>query len=374
MGLSCSAPLSNTNAELLESLSRENSCNAATSHSSADPFKQSWLISECSRQGLVCHGVWHLGPDGFRARNALEEVALGAEMERGRQDSSDLSPKSRDIMMPPYLPQQASIPEIPTGASKAAVYGDPLSPEKAAAFLPMGGGGITWVATIVGDEWKGPDVDADGEIRPRRPNLPVRASDFESSLVETKDGRWVFSGVLNGWPGLQCLELRAISLPPRSFLPSALGGGGVGGAGKGGKPAWQSDYSGGKGPPLPTGASTVQATLRMAPWTAHGWSRDSPGFVWWYFAQNLGGPVFSFGEDIHHTLRTYLELADKPMPEAVRAHVFAHRYALGGRKEDKRKRITYHAAILLEWDHGQYCTVVELGPLNGISARFGRHL
>jgi hypothetical protein len=32
----------------------------------------------------------------------------------------------------------------------------------------------------------------------------------------------------------------------------------------------------------------------------------------------------------------------------------------------------YHGAILLEWSHGQYCTVVELATLNGVGGRWGR--
>jgi hypothetical protein len=33
---------------------------------------------------------------------------------------------------------------------------------------------------------------------------------------------------------------------------------------------------------------------------------------------------------------------------------------------------TYHSAVLLEWDHGLYTTVVELATLNGVSGRRGK--
>lgn len=56
-----------------------------------------------------------------------------------------------------------------------------------------------------------PPSPADGTIRPRRPLPLVRSDDFFSSLVQTEDGRWIFSGVLNGWPGLNCLELLSIT-------------------------------------------------------------------------------------------------------------------------------------------------------------------
>jgi hypothetical protein len=54
-------------------------------------------------------------------------------------------------------------------------------------------------------------------------------------------------------------------------------------------------------------------------------------------------------------------------------HTFAHRYALGGgKKESSKDRITYHEAVLLEWDHGRHLTVVELATLNGVGGRKGK--
>ena len=35
-------------------------------------------------------------------------------------------------------------------------------------------------------------------------------------------------------------------------------------------------------------------------------------------------------------------------------------------------RLTYHSAVLLEWDHGRHCTVVELATLNGVGGRRGK--
>ena len=34
--------------------------------------------------------------------------------------------------------------------------------------------------------------------------------------------------------------------------------------------------------------------------------------------------------------------------------------------------MTYHSAILLEWDHGKFCTVVELATLHGVGGRYGK--
>jgi hypothetical protein len=56
----------------------------------------------------------------------------------------------------------------------------------------------------------------------------------------------------------------------------------------------------------------------------------------------------------------------------VRVHHFHHRYARGNRKETAKEQLTYHAALLLEWSHGRFMSVVELATLNGIGGRLGK--
>mmetsp|Transcript_6914 Transcript_6914/g.13501 ORF Transcript_6914/g.13501 Transcript_6914/m.13501 type:complete len:84 (-) Transcript_6914:676-927(-) len=46
--------------------------------------------------------------------------------------------------------------------------------------------------------------------------------------------------------------------------------------------------------------------------------------------------------------------------------MISHRYATGGRAESKKEKLTYHSLVLLEWNHGEYCSVVEIGYLNGL--------
>lgn len=58
--------------------------------------------------------------------------------------------------------------------------------------------------------------------------------------------------------------------------------------------------------------------------------------------------------------------------KAVRIHSIAHRYARGGKPETTKESITWHSLILLEWDHGRHCTVVELATLNGVGGRRGK--
>lgn len=244
-------------------------------------------------------------------------------------------------------------------------YGNPLSPEEAMEALPPGPGGIIWHAQLLPDDMIDPKVcNRDGDIRPRRGNLPVRVSEFFSSLTRTPDGRWIFCGVLNGWPGLNCLELRSIT--------SKTGLGGV-------SRLWDASKNpDGLEPPQVSGPS-VRATLRMAPWSAKGWTRESPRYVFWFFGQRPGEPRMGFGESMRDRLRVDLA-AQAPLggvppqpPQAVAAHLFAHRYALGpGKVESNRDLLTYHSAVLLEWDHGRYTTVVELATVNGVGGRRGK--
>ena len=57
-------------------------------------------------------------------------------------------------------------------------------------------------------------------------------------------------------------------------------------------------------------------------------------------------------------------------PAVVRAHFFSHRYAKVS--EDVRDRLTYHTGVLLEWDHGRFCSVVELAWMGGLGGYGGK--
>lgn len=59
-------------------------------------------------------------------------------------------------------------------------------------------------------------------------------------------------------------------------------------------------------------------------------------------------------------------------PRMARCHVFAHRYAKA--REGVKDRLTYHAAVLIEWEGGGSlpCTVVELAWLNGLGGYGGK--
>jgi hypothetical protein len=91
--------------------------------------------------------------------------------------------------------------------------------------------------------------------------------------------------------------------------------------------------------------------------------------VWWFFAQEGAAASLALGEDIVRHLRARASVGSR----AVRAHLFSHRYARGAAHKETMKELnTYHSAVLLEWDHGLYTTVVELATLNGVSGRRGK--
>ena len=66
-------------------------------------------------------------------------------------------------------------------------------------------GGLTWHATIYRDinSVNKKHLTKDGTLKPRRPLPHVLAADFFDSIVKTSDGRYMFSGILNGWPALR---------------------------------------------------------------------------------------------------------------------------------------------------------------------------
>lgn len=249
-------------------------------------------------------------------------------------------------------------------------YGDPACAKDIAEIYPRGSGGLVWHVQLVSDDWIGNEKDCtpEGEIRARRPTLPVREKDFFKSLVRTQDGRWMFSGVLNGWPALTCLEVRSITCKVKGRVYGTRI-----------KRVWDAARS--SEPPFyPRAVKSVRATLVSPPWSARGWSKSSPGCVWWFFSQReekRGGAVLRYGEDMIRFVRNERVVNERGStndaePRATRAHLFAHRYARGKKRETKKDKVTYHAAVLIEWDHKRHCTLIELATLNGVGGRYGR--
>jgi hypothetical protein len=258
--------------------------------------------------------------------------------------------------------------------SSAAVYGEPLSSEEADNLLPFGDGGLTWYATVIPDEFfqngklkKGlnrRDFNIEKqELKARRPSLPITSTDFFRSIttINGPNGmRYVFSGILNGWPALRCFEVLAIEerRSGSTLFPSTveLMSGHIQNM------LWRKiwDVSDRSGPPnIPNSHSVYRAKLRGAPWTGQGWSKDSPGFAFWYESQ-LPHKPFTFGTNMTTSLG---------VEKCSRIHMISHRYAV--QRESTRDRLTYHSLCFLEWEHGLYGTVVEAAYLNGLGGYKG---
>ena len=86
-----------------------------------------------------------------------------------------------------------------------------------------------------------------------------------------------------------------------------------------------------------------------------------PGLILWYApfysnekTKNKKRGAFFFGQNCVKASRAGLMTRDA---KAVRAHLFSHRYSV--ENESIKDKLTYHSIVLLEWDHGKYCSVVE---------------
>lgn len=266
-------------------------------------------------------------------------------------------------------------------------------------------GGLLWKAMIVPDDFdarfeqKGTlkmchknNYDAKQKcLKPRRGNLLVKSSDFFGSIVkivpeeekedkrhgddndnnrvenvqgtsnDSVQSRWVFSGVLCGWPALKTLEVlkieykRALSLQWRTY--------------------WNVEENVKDTPPsFPTGPvlTEVRAILRMPPYTMSGWSPSSPGFVFWFEGNGTRQvPRLTYGTDILKVFQKEDHATSSSAPKCIRVHMISHRYATGDNVQI-RDRLAYHSLALLEWDHGKFCSVVELAYLGGIGGYNGQ--
>ena len=85
-------------------------------------------------------------------------------------------------------------------------------------------GGLTWHATILQGYklCQQKHLTKDGTLKPRRPLPHVLAADFFDSIVKTSDGRYMFSGILNGWPALREMEVISITCSVKSLLGRVL--------------------------------------------------------------------------------------------------------------------------------------------------------
>lgn len=196
-----------------------------------------------------------------------------------------------------------------TSLDAESSYGSPLSPEEAARAVPPGDGGLIRYALVVPDNFatngkllsglNKKDFDLNnGTIKPRRPSLPITMTELMTSLtkVNGSDGpRYIFNGILNGWPSLRQFELIEIDkkrslgpLNPPDYFHTIH---------HTWSRYWRVDKEGKEGvsPAIRDRSRVYRAKLRGAPWTSLGWSLESPGFLFWYEAQRPEGPRVVYG-------------------------------------------------------------------------------
>lgn len=273
---------------------------------------------------------------------------------------------------------------------------------------PDAHGGLVWTAKLV------PEGDV---LKPRRGMpFPVPTEDFLASVrrvgvptweAEAEEGyddlwdrdarhagkeephraRWIFRGVMNGWPGLTLMEARKVRVrEPESFIAKVAKK--YVGAGGGAKKIWDVNIEGNQKGVGPADAIRAHARrggkdadllveLRAPAWTSQGWSARSPGFVVWVEGPTVDARGASPPPALRVTYGTDLRerfapenLDGEDDPVCTMVHMINHRYAK--KIESPKDRLTYHSLVLLEWDHGKYCTVVEIGYLNGLGGYRGK--
>jgi len=247
------------------------------------------------------------------------------------------------------------------------------------------------------------------EIKPRRGPLPaVFVSDFMKSIVmihspnpQNKGAmkpRWVFSGVLNGWPGLHTLELISITCRTADKISNLL---------ENDKTnllrkqmlryrlvrLWHTDNEGAQNIPphihssVLQGSTEVRVTLRAPAYSSVGYQKGNPGYLFWFEAcRTEGGHSKSnkiqeptvglrmlFGKRMIETMERESSLGiGDGLSKCTNVHYISHRYATGEKREQVRDKLTYHTVILLEWDHERYVTIVELALLYGLGGYAGK--
>ena len=106
-------------------------------------------------------------------------------------------------------------------------------------------------------------------------------------------------------------------------------------AGDAGRPAFPSDSK----------VTGVRVTLRAPSWSAHGFSAQVPGFVFWYEPQ---GARLTYGTQLLEAVEASHKGAEPP--RASRVHLLAHRYAKA--HETPKDKLVWHCACLADYEFG----------------------
>jgi len=203
-------------------------------------------------------------------------------------------------------------------------------------------------------------VCADGRLKARRPMPHVTVSELIQMVKESKPGA-VLPGPLNGWRSMVDLQLQTVTCKAarnNAYLWRYTDAT----ASESSEAIAEQILAALSPKSLASKCSnplSIRARAVGARWSKIGWSDASPGFVF-AFRSQAEPPKMVFGEDLAR---------EGGMERAERVHLFAHRYAK--EEENYKDKLTWHAGLLIEWDHGRYTTVVELAWLNGLGGYGG---
>ena len=189
------------------------------------------------------------------------------------------------------------------------------------------------------------EVQAEGgydDLWDRDVRHSMQAMSIKKDESTNSPPRWIFTGVINGWPGFQKTPLQILKIEGReshSFVGRRMGW----------STLWDSIEDGKEKGMDPSYSNSdgleIRARLRAAPWSAHGWSPSSPGFVFWVEGQTCAHPngplTVTYGTDLISHFKCDREEDD---PLVHRVSMISHRYSTGGqRSETPRESITYHS-------------------------------
>eukprot|EP00927_Polykrikos_kofoidii_P018544 TRINITY_DN18605_c0_g1_i1.p1 TRINITY_DN18605_c0_g1~~TRINITY_DN18605_c0_g1_i1.p1 ORF type:complete len:472 (+),score=59.26 TRINITY_DN18605_c0_g1_i1:72-1418(+) len=228
--------------------------------------------------------------------------------------------------------------------------------EEAGEHQEKGERGYVWYAKVMPDASIDPKhLDANGVLKARRPMPHIRASDLLAN-IKNENGRFILIGLLNGWPGLPNLQLMSITKRVQYLGINST------------THVWQASSGQPPDAALFSGGGSYRARFEAPPWSKIGWSMDSPGFAFWFYRREDLPLQMLYGEAM---VRTLDECPFARAP-ATHVHAFAHRYPSASEKETIREGQTWHTAIFIEWSHGKFGTIVELGFLNGVGGYAGK--
>lgn len=220
------------------------------------------------------------------------------------------------------------------------------------------------------------------KIKPKRGIPEVNSEDFFSSLTQSVDGRVFYHGILNNWSGLDFFEVAKVEScevdSKGKLLPEQ-------------KLFWKSSQTKinkskksllrfmtkskriARLPTFPNKAElkSVKITAYLPRHMENGFTPSTPGFVWYHFgAGDVENNQFAHGTNIIKAAKARDKEIHGKECLATKVYHIGHRYAK--KEESDLDKKIYHSAVFIEWEHGEYGSIVELAWLNGIGGYEGR--